>query len=252
MARPLSEPALLRLATAGAALSVIVVGASALLRLGTSLDAGGNVLATLPASLQQGTRLAHRIAATGVALIGLVALGSAFLPGSAVRARLKALGAVLALVALLAAIGPWTPGYRFATVTLVNAAGGIALACAFVWLGAGATRLRRAALAALVIVLLHSALGAAASFGAMHGTRALDPLHVALGPVAAAAVVFTALRRSESPSSRGLRAGLVAMAMVQMALGAAVAAAPSLGIAWAHALGACLLAALLAALAARR
>lgn len=247
----LSERTLDRLALAGAALTVVVVAASALLRLGTTLDAGGNVAAELPAMLRVPVRLAHRIAASGVAIVAVAAVIVA-LAGRVARARAAPLAAVVALTALLAIVGPLTPGHRFAAVTVANALGGVALACAFLWLrgspGARATSL--AALAALAVLFAHAGLGTAASAASMHGEHALDAWHVAAGPAIAAIVVAAATQGRHAAPARALRWTLVGFAVAQMALGMALLAAPAARpLAWAHALGACAVALALAALA---
>lgn len=245
----------------GAALTVVVVAASALLRLGTSLDAGGNAASTLPAALESAARIAHRISASAVGLVALAAAVVAWRGRPVGAERGAALAAVVVLTLFLAALGRYTPGYRFVGVTVANAVSGVALACAFAWLRAGARGADRAprpaALAAaltLLAVLAELGLGTAASASGMQGVMAFEPLHVGLGPVVGGMAAAVAARGYRESSRRGIRKGIVALALAQMALGSVLAAAGGargIPAAWAHAMIACAMALALAALAAR-
>lgn len=263
MAEALTARRLAALGTAGTALTFVVVAASALLRLATALDAGGNAASRLPATVEAIARLAHRISASGAGIAALAVLVLAFASRPVPRARLAAVGAVVLLTAGLAAIGRYTPGYRFLAVTVGNALGGIALACAFLWLRMQATRgaplegrsaVARAATLGLAVVLVQAGLGTAASALAMRGVRTLEPWHVASGFAVAGIAVAVAAYRYRESGSRAARAWILALVLAQMALGFALAAADAQrGIpgAWAHAMLACALALALTALAAR-
>jgi hypothetical protein len=263
MAEALTARRLAALATAGVALTFVVVAASALLRLGTALDAGGNAASRLPATVEATARLVHRISASGVGIAALAAAIVAFASRPVPRARLAAIGAIVVLTGFLAAIGRYTPGYRFLPVTVGNALGGIALACAFMWLRMQATRsagiegrtaVSRAATLALAIALVQAGVGTASSALAMHGVRTMEPWHVASGFVVAGIAVAVAVYRYREAGGRAARAWIFALALAQMALGFALAAADAQrGIpgAWAHAMLACALALALTALAAR-
>ena len=261
MAEALTARRLALLATGGVALTFVVVAASALLRLATTLDAGGNATSRLPATVEAITRLAHRICASGVAIVALAVMVVAFASRPVPRARLAAIAVIVLLTAMLAAIGRYTPGYRFLPVTIANALGGIALACAFMWLrmqstgGAdveGRTAVSRGAMLALAVVLAQAGVGTAASALAMHGVRTLEPWHVASGfAVAGIAVAVAAYRYREAGAAR---AWILALALGQMGIGFVLAAADAQrGIpgAWVHAMLACALALALTALAAR-
>jgi hypothetical protein len=240
-----------------------VVAASALLRLGTTLDAGGNAASILPAALEAGVRIVHRVSASIVGILALAALVLAWRARPVPGERLAALVAIAALTLLLAGIGRYTPGYRFVPVTVLNSVAGVALACAFVWLRGealrrGAERDRVVALAAglaLLGLLAELKFGTAASASAMHGLPgAFEPLHVALGPVALGVAVFAAALRQRGSPSRRLRAAIAALAAAQMAFGmtlAAMGSARGMPAAWIHAMLGCAIAMALAALAAR-
>ena len=253
----LSARRLSRLGAWGIALTLVVVAASALLRLGTTLDAGGNVSAELSAGLQRWVRPAHRLAASGVAIVALLAVVVAFASRPVGARRFAVLAAIAGLTTLLAILGPLTPGYGLAAVTIANAVGGIALACAFAWLDERASpfparTVSLVAMGALALVLAHGALGTAASAAAMHGERGLDPWHVASGPVVVAVATCAAGFGSRSLRAPALRWTVFGAALAQMALGMMLAALPASRVAsWSHAMGAFALALALAALAAR-
>ncbi len=261
MAEALTARRLAALGTGGVALTFVVVAASALLRLATTLDPGGNAASRLPATVEAIARLAHRVSASGAGIVALAVLVVAFTSRPVPRARLAAIGAIVLLTGSLAAIGRYTPGYRFLPVTVGNALGGIALACAFMWLRMQSTRsagiegrsaVSWAATLALAVVLVQAGVGTAASALAMHGVRTLDPWHVASGfAVVGIAVAVAAYRYRDRGAAR---AWIFALALGQMAMGFVLAAADAQrGIpgAWAHAMLACALALALTALAAR-
>jgi hypothetical protein len=251
MATALNDRRLARVAGWGAAFAVVVVAASALLRLGTRLDAGGNAVSMLAAALESLARLAHRVSASLVALVALAAVVLAIRARPVPCGRRAALAAIVLATVALAAIGRYTPGYRFVGVTVANATLGVLLAAAFAFLRAqandGARKGPRVApLLVLVAVLAETALGTAASAEAMHGRVAFEPLHLALGPVVAALAVWAAIR---------YRGGIAAIAVAQLGLGIALAAlGASRGVPgeWLHAMLACALAIALASRAAAR
>ncbi|HSN20232.1 MAG TPA: hypothetical protein VLS49_06125 [Usitatibacter sp.] len=235
----LNDRRLARVAAAGVAFTVVVVAASALLRLGTTLDAGGNAASTLAPALESVARIAHRVSASAVGLLAIAAIVLALRDRPVPCGRRAGLVAIVVFTAVLAAIGRYTPGYRFTGVTVANAVLGVALAAAFAWLRLQSAdrgaRLPRARLLVLAAVLAEIALGTAASAAAMHGRLAFEPLHVALGPAVAALAAWAAL---------GQRGGIAALAIAQMALGialAAMGASRALPGQWLHAMLACAL-----------
>ncbi|MGZ5039652.1 MAG: hypothetical protein ACXWHZ_11040 [Usitatibacter sp.] len=203
--------------TWGALFTVAIVGLSALLRLTTRIDAG-EAISSLPATVQDAVRLAHRVSAMGVAFLAALALVAAAGERPMPRRRVVAVAAVVALTVLLAMLGRYTPGYRIAVVTILNVTGGTALACAFWWLreqGAAApAHAARAILPrlALAVLLAQSAIGSAMAAAAMWGERAFGPLHLGLGALFAglvAAAAWRHRRHSAIALSIGLLAALV-------------------------------------------
>ena len=163
-----AQRALRLVAMVGIALVLVIVVASAYLRLsaaGLSCDdwpaCYGRVAGAEPTSWQRVARIAHRLAATGVAAIALALavigwVARARRPSSAAFA-FGALGAVIALAILgiatprLSAAGPLLPA-----VTLANLLGGFALLALLA--GACASTLPRIAVPAWVRALAHVAL----------------------------------------------------------------------------------------------
>lgn len=236
----------------GAALTLVILAMSVLLRLGTQID-GGEAVSTLPAGVETWARVAHRIAAMGVGVLAALAFVATWRGETAPRPSARAVGAVIALTLVLSVIGRYTPGYRVDLVTVLNVAGGVALAAAF-W--AVRPRVRDAAvdpvaLAALGLLLALAALGALGDAYAMRGSRAFGPLHLWAAGLFACLALFAAWRQ------RGRRAVATATAMLvvaQLALGFFLLASREmrpLTLGWAHAMVACLLALLLVSLATR-
>lgn len=236
----------------------MVVAVSVLLRLGTGVDAAGYAASIIPAGVETAARLAHRVAATGVAVLALlavVAVRSRKVPA----AQVAAVAAIAVLTASLAAIGPFTTGYRLAWVTVANVVCGITLACAFWWLRvvslSPGTASARAAIIpglALAAVLAHAGLGAAASDLAMHGGRGLDPLHVSLGIAVLGIAVASSVRR-DATGAVAIGLAVLILSLLQLVLGLFLAAgeARALAMQWMHAMLACALALALTTRAAR-
>ena len=235
----------------GALLTIVILAMSVLLRLGTQLEAGEGV-STLPAGVETWARVAHRVAAMGVGILAALAFVAAWRGESPPRPSMRAAGAVVALTVLLAVIGRYTPGYRVDVVTVLNVAGGVALAEAFWALRPrGAAPPDPLALGALVLLLVLAALGAAADVVAMRGARAFGPLHLWV------AAIFVCLALSAAWRQRRRRFAAAATAVLtaaQFALGFALLASPELrplALGWLHAMIACALALLLVSLALR-
>ena len=242
--------------TWGALLTIAIVGLSALLRLTTRIDAG-EAISSLPATVQDAARLAHRVSAMGVAFLAALALVVTVGERPMPRQRVVAVAAVVALTLLLAMLGRYTPGYRFAVVTLLNVTGGTALACAFWWLReqvaaaparAGQGMLPRLALA---VLLVQSAVGASMAAAAMWGERVYGPSHLGLAALFAGLAALAAWRHRRR---RPLALAIGLLAALQLALGVALLAARGDGawvIAATHAVIACILALGFVGLAAR-
>lgn len=235
----------------GAALTVVILAMSVLLRLGTQIEAG-EVVSTLPSALEQGARIAHRVAAMGVAALAALALVAALRARPVPRRW--AVACIAALTLLLAIIGRYTPGYRLDLVTIVNVVAGTALACAFWWLRAPGDAAPRhsdaVAWIALALLLALAALGAAANAAAMRGERAFGPLHLWLAAIFTLLALTAAWRRRRR---RGLAIAVATLAPLQFGVGfllVGVAGARPIALVWGHAMIACALALLLVSLAA--
>lgn len=197
----------------GAPLTVVILAASALLRLATQFE-GGEAVSTLSANFEQAARMAHRLAAAGVGLLAAWAFITAYRARPVAKPVLAAVGAIVGLTLLLAVIGRYTAGYRVMPVIAMNVAGGTALACAFWFLRERAAK-PRGALAALPLAALGgivalSAVGAATSASAMHGDRAFGPAHLWLASLLAAAAILAALRHRRCGLAAAATAVLVA------------------------------------------
>jgi hypothetical protein len=240
----------------GAALTLAIVGLSVLVRLATRIEAG-EAVSLLPGVVEAGVRIAHRLAATGVAVAAAVALLGVLTPQRRDSRRVAALGAILVLTLLLASIGRYTPGYRIAAVTVANVVAGTLLASAFWWIreeshrsrwagGAAAPVAAWAAFAALVAL---SAMGASASALASQGERDFGPAHLWV------ATLFLALSLTAAWRNRARRApacAVAALAAFQYLAGFAILShAAGAALSWVHAMGAAVLAPLLVSLAIR-
>lgn len=232
----------------GAILTIVILAMSVLLRLGTQMQEG-QAISILPADIEVWARIAHRVAAMGVGILAALALVAAWKGDGSMRRPTAALAAVIGLTLLLAVIGRYTPGYRVDAVTVLNVAGGVALAAAF-WalrprLGAPADGV---ALAALALLLLLAALGAAADAAALRGERAFGPVHLWIAAIFACLAAWAAWRQR---ARRAVAIATVLATLAQFGLGLALIASREprpLGLGWAHAMLACLLALLLVSL----
>ena len=131
--------------------------------------------------------------------------------------------AVLGMVAttvILALIGPLTPGYRLAGVTVVNVGCGVLLLLSFWWLresaapdAAGNRPLDAFSWAAMVALLVQVGTGAAASAWEMHAVHWPALVHLASGLFCAILVGSVLLDQRSKPGPLGRRwlvAGLLA------------------------------------------
>lgn len=182
---PVASRSLRVIGTAGSALALVILGVSILLRLTTQFSEDGHPVSALPAGIESAVRMLHRLAASGVALLALWATGLCWM-----RRPLRAMAVmpttwIVAATLLLAAIGPLTSGYRFAAVTVANVVVGTVLLMSFWWLrealAAMPTKIRSRdplLLPALLAVLVHIGVGAAASALEMRGIRWVALIHM--------------------------------------------------------------------------
>lgn len=236
----------------GAILTAVILAMSFLLRLGTRIEADVAISVLAP-GMEQWARVAHRIAAMVVAILGALALVATERPVR--RARVAPIACVIALTLLLSAIGRYTPGYRFDLVTVLNVVGGVGLAAAFWWLRVSTGSSRRpdlVASAALGLLLVLATLGACADAYAMRGERAFVPPHLVFAPVFVVTAFFAAWRQRHRLV---LAAAVVVLILTQVVLGFVLVAGPDVRAmvpAWTHGMIAMAVAFLLVGLAVGR
>ena len=120
--------------TFGAVLALVILGASMLLRLTTIFGVDGHTISTLPASVENAIRLAHRLAAAAVGLLALCVAIISWTRRPLPSSFIAPIAWIVVSTVMLAIIGPLTPGYRMTTVTVGNVVGGMVLLMAFWWL----------------------------------------------------------------------------------------------------------------------
>ena len=210
--------------TCGTILALVILGASMLLRLATMFGVDGQPISTLPGTLEKVIRLSHRLAAAGVGILAVCAVGLGWIHRRSSWRVGRPISLIVATTVALAIIGPLTPGYRLAGITVGNVAGGMILLMAFWWLrervathpapyGPAESLIR----ATLFVFLVHVATGAAASAQEMHGIRWFAFLHLA---TALLAIMFIGAilwdRRGESLTIGRMTATAVLLAEVAL------------------------------------
>ena len=210
--------------TCGAILALVILGASMLLRLATMFGADGQPISTLPGALERAIRLSHRLAAAGVGILAACAVGLSWIHRRSPLRVGRPIALIVATTVALAIIGPLTPGYRLAGITVGNVAGGMVLLMAFWWLRERAAThpetikpAESLIRATLFVFLAHVATGTAASAQEMHGVRWFAFLHLA---TALLAVMFVGAslwdRRGESSTIGWMTATAVLLAEVAL------------------------------------
>ena len=170
--------------TFGSILALTILGASILLRLTTVFGADGGALSQLPSDVENAIRMVHRLSASTVGILALVAAVLGWRNRAVAPGVVKPIVWVIAATVLLAVIGPLTPGYRFTAVTIANVVAGTVLVAACWWLretlvvtpGPVATWDSMLSLT-MVVVAVHVGLGAAASAYAVRGAHWVAFLH---------------------------------------------------------------------------
>lgn len=210
----------------GAMLAWVVLAASILLRMGSQFEADGVLVSPLPPALEQGARGVHRIAASGSGLLALLCLVAGLKLRHTHPGIRKPIVVIVAVTLLLAVIGPLTPGYRYAWVTVCNVWGGTVLVAGFWWLQrvvacGTATPMNTWMQWTWVVWLTHIALGAAASAQIMRGQHWISFVHS--GTAMLAALMLAACLRDawQSLQSKSLVRAMAAALMMQMVLGTA-------------------------------
>ncbi len=216
-----------RIGAWGSALALAILGASMLLRLTTEFTPDAHTLSVLPPAWEHATRLLHRVSASTVALLALGAVLRCWFDRRSGTAQIQPTAWIVAATVLLALIGPLTPGYRVAAITVLNVSVGLLLLMAFWWLRESAAcgsaqrgpvdALSRWTLAAFIA---HVATGAAASAYQMLDLRWPAWVHLAsavpcLGLMAA---LLIEKRRSRALPDSGK--ALEILLFMQLTLGA--------------------------------
>lgn len=180
---PTSVKTLQLIGGVGSVLAFAILGASILLRLTTVFSDDGAPLSTLATDTENAVRLVHRLAASGVGLLALVASFFCWIWRRDIPHAVKPIAWLVGATVLLALIGPLTPGYRYGVVTVANVVAGTVLLAACWWLHERLTVWPAAALTqpslriALCVLILHVGLGAATSAYAMRGTHWVAFVH---------------------------------------------------------------------------
>jgi heme A synthase len=254
------DGALRAIGAVGAALSLAILSASVLLRLATVFDSSGQPLSTLPAYAEDLTRLIHRIAASGVGLLALAAVLLCWQGRPTTPEAKRAIAWIAGVTIVLAAIGPLTPGYRYAAVTVVNVVGGIVLLMACWWLREALSPARAAhpcrdalLYATFVVFLFHAGTGAATSALDARGVRWVALLHAGSAMLAAIFVGGTLWERRSCMGGKGVLNAMCALLCAQIVLGiGAVCLVPRpLWLGFAHAVISALMAGVLVSIALR-
>lgn len=168
----------------GALLAFAILAASILLRLTSVIDDSG-VHSTLAANTENAVRMVHRLSASGVGLLALLAVGIGWAQRKVAPHAVRPVVWIVTATVLLAVIGPLTPGYRFNSVTVANVVGGTVLLAACWWLrealacGPWPEQARQHPLlrATVAVLAVHVGLGAAASALEMRGTHWVAFVH---------------------------------------------------------------------------
>lgn len=182
-----SAPSVRILRAIGAIASILalaILGASILLRLTTVFGADGAALSHLSPEVENAIRMVHRLSASSVGILALVAAVLGWKSRTVVPHVVKPIVWMVAATVLLAAIGPLTPGYRFSLVTIANVVAGTVLVAACWWLRETLV-VNPSPVAAwdsmlsltMAVFAVHVGLGAAASAYAVRGAHWVAFLH---------------------------------------------------------------------------
>ena len=197
-----------RLSLTGTLLSMLILTASAVLRLNTVIDAQGYASSQLVPEVESAVRLLHRVSATMVALIALAVL---ILSWRLIHSNTKVMKPALWIVfsvLILSIAGPLTSGYRHGFVTVLNVVIGMVMLMSFWWMNETLTysinrlipiSLETRVRPTLLTLAVHIASGAATSAWFMYGMRWPSWIHVlTLFPMMA----FVLIKPSIHPQSK--------------------------------------------------
>ena len=212
--------------TLGSALALAILGASMLLRLTAIFGTDGKVISTLPAVLENATRMLHRLAASGVGFLAVYAVILWWSHRPLPSHVFKAIAGMVAITVILALIGPLTPGYRVAAITIANVAGGVVLLMAFWWLretvasdSAARQPIDPLLRATIFVFLAHVVTGAAASAYEMYGVRWFTFLHLGTALLSTMFIGATLWDRRSEPLLASCAAVTTMLITAQLAIG---------------------------------
>ena len=215
--------------TFGAVLALVILGASMLLRLTTIFGVDGHTISTLPTSVENAIRLAHRLAAAAVGLLALCVAIISWRRRPLPTFIVTPMAWIVVSTVMLAIIGPLTPGYRLTIVTVGNVVGGMVLLMAFWWLRESAvdkllTRnpVEPVLLIAILAFLAHVAAGAAASAFEMHNVRWFVFVHIGTAMLTTMFVGASLWDRRRNAAIAGWTVATAGLMVLQVALGCAM------------------------------
>ena len=215
--------------TFGAVLALVILGASMLLRLTTIFGVDGHTISTLPASVENAIRLAHRLAAAAVGLLAVCVAIISWKRRPLPSFYVTPIAWIVVSTVMLAIIGPLTPGYRLTVITVGNVVGGMVLLMAFWSLRESAihTPLTRTPAEPLLLItilafLAHVAAGAAASAFDMHHVRWFVFVHIGSAMLTTMFVGATLWDRRRDASIAGWTVATAGLMVLQVALGCAL------------------------------
>jgi len=215
----------------GALLAILILGSSMLLRLNTQFATDGAALSTLPPAIENAARLLHRLSASGVGVLAIIAASVLWMRRPLPARYANPLKWIIATTVLLSVIGPLTPGYRVAAVTVGNVAGGMALLVACWWLRESvALPIRTKPKAdplpqfALAVFMAQVATGALASAGLMRESPGFAIVHLGTALLATMFIGALAWSRQKVPKCAVVSVVVAGLLLAQVALGIALMA----------------------------
>jgi heme A synthase len=239
--------------TLGAVLVLVVLAASMMLRL-TTAALSGHALSLLPDQVENIVRVTHRLAASGSALLAVVAAILCWRGRPLGRGYIAACTIILTLTVLLTLLGVISANNRAVAVVTGNVAGGTLLLTAFWWLRVAARTISQRlfdgfALAALIAVLAQVTLGAALS--AAPRDALIFIAHATVALLAAMLGLAAAFAQRHNEKLQGMALAVFVLIAAQAALGIYLSVDRHTALAWLHGMLAPLLAAGLLSLAVR-
>ena len=218
-----------RIGTFGAVLALVILGTSMLLRLTTIFGVDGHTISTLPGSVENAIRLAHRLAAAAVGMLALCVAIISWTRRPLPSPFMTPIAWIVVSTVMLAIIGPLTPGYRLTIVTVCNVVGGMVLLMAF-WSLRESTVNKLLArnpvepllLIAILVFLAHVAAGAAASAFDMHNVRWFVFVHIGTAMLTTMFVGASLWDRRLDASIADWTVATASLMVLQMALGCAL------------------------------